>query len=439
MNGNNRKLNLIQTIALLVSGMIGSAIFSLSGLTISYAGPLSILSWIFAAIIQLFYGLSMAELATTYKKSGGVFIFPESSFDGEKGRRLGFMSAWGNFMADVVSVAFSSTYIAIYLSASFPTISKYQIPISIITIIICLLLNSIRFSTTGKINMILAIILAAILIFFSFIAIRNETFSIGNLIPYYGYGKNINLGLFKAIPVAMIGYSSVMSISFMVSEIDNADKNIKRAVYIGMSVVVLLYIVVIFAVVGNITSKELVDTDMVFIPLFAVCFQKLINFPYMKILISIAAVVALFTTMLVVMAINGRCMKAIADKKLLPGIFSKVNKADTPILSMMVLSIASIILSLFPSITETLVNLGALFAIITIVINLLSLIETRRKKRQSSFHSPLSNVGVIVIIAIFIICYIPDILSGGLNLWAFTMIWYLIGIVVYNVKSKSKA
>ena len=45
------KLGLGACIAILTGGCIGSAIFSISGMTMYYAGPASVLSWILGAII----------------------------------------------------------------------------------------------------------------------------------------------------------------------------------------------------------------------------------------------------------------------------------------------------------------------------------------------------------------------------------------------------
>ena len=47
----NGKLGLIPCVAIIVGGCIGSAIYSLSGMTMYYAGASAILSWVIAALI----------------------------------------------------------------------------------------------------------------------------------------------------------------------------------------------------------------------------------------------------------------------------------------------------------------------------------------------------------------------------------------------------
>ena len=69
--------------------MVGSAIFSLSGVTYAAAGPAVIITWILGGIILLLYGLETAELCTIYPKSGGIFIFPYEAPRGAQSARHG--------------------------------------------------------------------------------------------------------------------------------------------------------------------------------------------------------------------------------------------------------------------------------------------------------------------------------------------------------------
>lgn len=72
--------------AMIAGGMIGSSIFSLSGLTMTAAGPAAIITWAIAAAIMLCYGLVCAELSTRFPKSGGVFVFPSKALGKQRSR-----------------------------------------------------------------------------------------------------------------------------------------------------------------------------------------------------------------------------------------------------------------------------------------------------------------------------------------------------------------
>ena len=59
-----------------IGGMVGSSIFTLSGVTYGMAGSAALVTWFLAGIILLLYALNIAELATTFPKSGGVYVYP---------------------------------------------------------------------------------------------------------------------------------------------------------------------------------------------------------------------------------------------------------------------------------------------------------------------------------------------------------------------------
>ncbi len=64
MSSKNSKLGLFDSVYLLVGEMIGSAIFSLSGITILQAG-----------LILLAYGLQTVEFGFRFQQCGGIFNF----------------------------------------------------------------------------------------------------------------------------------------------------------------------------------------------------------------------------------------------------------------------------------------------------------------------------------------------------------------------------
>ena len=157
------KLGLTACVGIVVGGCIGSAIFSLSGLTMYYAGASSIISWILSGIILCMYGMQVCELAVRYPKSGGIFVFPQKVF-GEKNQKRGdfwgFVSAWGYIVSNFIAIAFSAIYVATYLGVSFESLASLQVPLAIVSVAICMVLNLMRITDAGKFNNLLVVALA---------------------------------------------------------------------------------------------------------------------------------------------------------------------------------------------------------------------------------------------------------------------------------------
>lgn len=434
-------LGLATCVTMIVGGMIGSAIFSLSGLTMYNAGPAAILSWIIAAAIMLMYGLIVAELSSRFPKSGGVFVFPARALGKteKQGNFWGWISTWGYINANIVAVAFAAIYVATYLGVSFPALSKLQIPLAIASIALCLVLNAVKFSITGKANLILVGGLIAAILIYVISSFASGKWDGSMLSPFFSQGAGGGAGFLSSVPVAMVGYGSIVAIAFMVSEVKNPNKNVLRSIFIAMSIVVAIYTAIILATVGLISAQFLVDNPgMRYIPLFAASFTKLQALPWVKYVISIAAVLALLTTMLVVLALTGRAIQAASQKQMLPAFFAKNNKAGVPFNATLIVALIAAVLSCFPSLTSTIVGFGALFAAITLSINIISLMVARRKFRDQEigFRAPGGIVVPILALVLIVTCYIPDIINGGWKIWLFTIGWYLIGLLVFAIMAK---
>ena len=87
-----RKLDLLDSMALVIGVIIGSGIFLVPG---SVAGQLgSLLSvigvWIVGGVLSIFGGLALAELGASLPTAGGLYVYIERAY----GRLVGFIYGW---------------------------------------------------------------------------------------------------------------------------------------------------------------------------------------------------------------------------------------------------------------------------------------------------------------------------------------------------------
>ena len=391
------------------------------------------------------YGIQVAELSIRYPKSGGVFVFPAKAMgkNEREGKVWGFISAWGYVISNIIAVAFSAIYVAVYLGVGFQALAGFRIPLAIISIVICTALNLIKVTSAGKYNNVLVALLVITMLTFVSIAMFAGRWNPQNMVPFFTQGAKGVAGFIQAIPNAMVGYGSVVAIAFMVGEVENPNRTVPKSLAISLILVVLLYQLMILGTMGNITTEFLIkNPGMRFIPMFAAAFTSLNMFPWLSKLISISALLALLTTMLVVGFLNARAVCSMANAKMLPAFFGKVNKNGVPSTACLTLSACTIVLSCFPSITELLVNLGSISAAITIVIVCFSLIASRKKLPhvEGNYAAPGGNIVSILTIILILVCYIPAIFNGSVYMWLFTFILYGIGgIIMFIMMKKNKA
>ena len=395
------KLGLTACIAMLAGGCIGSSIFSLSGMTMYYAGPAAILSWIIAAALCGSYGLQAAELSIRYPKSGGVYTFPARAIN----PKIGFVTAWGYLVSNTIAVAFAAIYVGTYLGVGWSFLGNLQIPLAILATLLCAWLCLNKISTAGKINNILVGVLIVTMLTYIIIAFTHPNFSWDNFV----------------------------AVAFLVGQVENPKKNVPTATVVALGLVVCLYVLMIVSTMGHVTAQFLIDNPgMRFIPMFAAAFTSMSNVVWLPKLISIAAFIALVTTMLVVLNLTANAMKSMADDGMLPATFTKLNKADSPAPAIIVVTVVSCILSCFPSATELLVNLGSLFAAVNVSMVIIAAVFARKKTtlEEDAFVAPGGNIISIITVVLILCTYIPKFFSGDITMWVFTIVLYVVGAVI---------
>ncbi|MCI9217477.1 APC family permease [Lachnospiraceae bacterium 42-17] len=444
-NNNNQggSLGLWTCVAMIAGGMIGSAIFSLSGLTIFQAGPSAVITWVIAAVIMLGYGLICAELSTRFPKSGGVFVFPSKSLGKteKEGKLWGWISTWGYINANIIAIAFAAIYVGTYLSVGFPVFANMQVPLAVISVLFVLILNSLKFSLTGKVNNLLVLGLAVSMIIYIAVAFGSGAWEAEAMTPFFTQGAGGSTGFLSMVPTAMVAYGSIVAMAFMVSEVKDPNRNVPKSILIAMAIVLALYLGIIIATLGMVSAGFLAENPgMQFIPLYAAAFTKLAAYPWISKVISLAALFALLTTMLTVVSLTSRAIQASALQGVMPKKLGENNKAGVPVYAAILVAVPSMIISCFPQFTSIIVGFAALFAAVTISINCVSLIVARKKfaLEEGAFKAPGGNALPVIAMILIVICYIPDIISGGWIIWAYTIVWYVIGIIFYKVRTKNQ-
>src|SRR5580704_9902604 len=125
-----RGLGLLDSVLLLVSGIIGSSIFLTAK---DIAGPLPnpvlfLLVWVLGALISLCACFAFAELGSMFPDSGGQYIYLREAY----GDLVAFLYGWMLFaVANGGTIAALSVAAAAYLGEVFPVVSQHHVVIAI--------------------------------------------------------------------------------------------------------------------------------------------------------------------------------------------------------------------------------------------------------------------------------------------------------------------
>jgi APA family basic amino acid/polyamine antiporter len=128
-----RGLSLLDSVLLLVSGIIGSSIFLTAK---DIAGPLPqpmlfLLVWVIGGVISLFGCVAFAELGSMFPESGGQYVYLREAY----GDLVAFLYGWMLFsVANGGSIAALSVAAAAYSGQVFPIISQEHVVFSLVGI-----------------------------------------------------------------------------------------------------------------------------------------------------------------------------------------------------------------------------------------------------------------------------------------------------------------
>jgi len=289
---SKRKLGLFDAAMLVMGSMIGSGIFIVSADIMRNLGSgyWLIVVWVITGVMTVAAAISYGELSAIFPKAGGQYTYLKEIF----GEMMGFLYGWGLFTViqtgtiAAVAVAFSkfTAYLIPALNDAAPIFQNggYKITwLQILAIFVILLLTYINtkgvesgkilqniFTGSKIIALIGLIVLGFLLVKSSFwtenMGLRWNAFnnikvdSSGNFMKT-GWESISGMTIMGGVAAAMVGsvFSSVAweNVTFISGEIENPKKNIVRAMVIGTSSVIILYLLVNFIYLNTLNRDSI--------------------------------------------------------------------------------------------------------------------------------------------------------------------------------------
>ncbi|KFC20410.1 APC family permease [Chryseobacterium sp. FH1] len=268
-----KKLKLWDAVMIVMGSMIGSGIFIVSADIMRNLGSgyWLIVVWLITTVMTVAAAISYGELSAMFPKAGGQYTYITEIF----GKPMGFLYGWGMFTViqtgtiAAVAVAFGkfTAYLVPSLNDAAPIFQSGEFQITWIQILAIVVILFLTFVNTkgvqfGKIlqNVFTSSKIIALLglIILGFILIDKSNWS-SNM--SFGWDAFQNLKntewtgisgatILGGIAAAMVGsvFSSVAweNVTFISGEIKNPKKNVVKAMILGTSAVMILYLLVNF-------------------------------------------------------------------------------------------------------------------------------------------------------------------------------------------------
>ncbi|MBW1839217.1 MAG: amino acid permease [Deltaproteobacteria bacterium] len=379
-----KELGLFEITVYGVGVILGAGIYAIMGEGAGLAGNAVWMSFIIAAIVASFTGLSYAELSSMYPKTAAEYNYTRKAFRKEwLAFLVGFtMIVAGLFFSATVSIGFAG-----YFSALFGT----PIIMTAIGLIVVLsLINFMGIKQSSKVNIISTFIELSGLVIIIIIGLPY----IGGAVNYFAapFGMSGIVGAAALLFFAFIGFENIANIS---EEAKNATKIIPRALILSLIISTILYILVAISAVSVIGWEGL---SMSSAPLADVAVAGM--GASMHLVLSVIALFATGNTVLIMLIVTSRMMYGIS-REYSRGLLSKIHKrTGTPHLAI----IAVLILSSFATLLGdlgTVANMTNAGVFITYLFVNSSLIRMRytKPKEERPFKVPI-NIGKMPVLPV---------------------------------------
>lgn len=429
-NGGLKRVLTVKDLTLMgVAAVIGGGIFSTIGSAAFNGGPGVIFLFIITAVTCGFTALCYAEFASRFPVAGSAYTYSYISF----GEIVAWIIGWalileyaignivvaiswsayfnnilravGIHLPDWLSVGFQTAYkineeaalagtdtsTLVYNTA--PKIAGIPFIINLPAFVIVALVTLLAYvgikesKKTANVMVILKIVVLLLVALIGFWYIfSNDTTS--NWTPFLPNGMS---GVLKGVSAVFFAYIGFDAISTTAEECANPQRDLPRGMIYSLIVCTIIYIVTALVITGLVRSSEFENvTD----PL-AFVFDK-INMQKVGFFISVSAVVAATSVLLVFQLGQPRIWMSMSRDGLLPKSFSKVSrKYQTPGFATIVAGVlvAGLVLFIDDKLITDLTSIGTLFAFVLVSAGVLYL--PRIQKEKGKFSIPYINAQFI--------------------------------------------
>ena len=242
------KIGLATATAVCLNAMIGSGIFTAPAAIASQVGPAGILAYLFVGIAVWCLALSFARLAQLLPHEGSFYIYTRAW----AGHYAGLLAAALYLFGLTVAMGMLGHVCSFYLADLLPMFSAGTLGLGTIGIIVLLNIFGVVLSQVGQ--QILLVCTLFPLIAISILCLMHAQWS--NFVPFAPYGFGNILSVTRVVIFGFLGFECASSLYGIV---ENAYKNVPRAISYSIGLITLIYMIFVSAIISAVPLHLLQD------------------------------------------------------------------------------------------------------------------------------------------------------------------------------------
>ena len=374
-----RSIGLLGAVSIGIGGMVGGGIFAVLGEAVSLAHGATAIAFAVAGLVAIFTAYSYAKLSLAYQSRGGTVTFIDKAFgDNILSGSVNFM-LWLSYL---VTISLYATAFASY-GATFFTYKSAWLDHALISgaIILPAIINLVSASFVGKSETVIVVIKVTLLILV--IAVGASYVDTERMSPHNWASP---LSIVVAGMIIFVAYEGFELIANSAEDIKDPDKNLPRAFYLSVVIVILLYISISIITVGSVSEEVLMKAKDYALAEAAKPALGQTGF----IIVASAALLSTFSAINATIYGNARLGYTIAKEGRLPKMLMD-SKRDVPFNGVLFTTLFSLMLANTIDLTEIAIIGSASFLLLFFIVNI-SAYRLRKKIQASPFILIISTI-----------------------------------------------
>jgi APA family basic amino acid/polyamine antiporter len=268
-----REIGLYSAIAIVVSNMVGTGIFTTSGYILETVGNTStlLLGWTVGGVFALCGALCYGELGARYPQAGGEYVYLREAY----GKPVAFLSGWISlivgFSAPIAAGAIAfSTYLLRAFGIRYdiyPIFSVFGVPLfslslpvflAIAVVVLLSILHAHSLHIGSRVQNLLTLFKVVLVVGFICAGYFASQRSVGAVSQTFSFDVKVLDGNFAvALIYISFAYSGWNAAAYLGGEIKKPSRNIPMAMLIGTVAVTSLYLLLNFVYLLALPPEEM--------------------------------------------------------------------------------------------------------------------------------------------------------------------------------------
>ncbi|MCY3574180.1 MAG: amino acid permease [Chloroflexi bacterium] len=457
-----RSLGLFDITMIGVGAMIGAGIFVLTGIAAGTAGPALILAFALNGVITVLTAMVYAELGSAIPEAGGGYLWVKEGLPGPNGFLAGWMSwfahavagslygvGFGGFIYELMRIllldpaAHHDEHAGVFLQGPLQlpfgiTLTEGEVVQKLFAVLIILLFLYINYRGTsetgavGNIVTVLKVIIIGIFIVSGLFVIFGEPARVEAFQPF---DPNGIIGIVSAMGLTFIAFEGYEIIVQAGEEVREPRKNIPRAVFLSLAIVVPIYMLVAVVIIGAVDPPEgvpifewLGELGEIGIARAAAQFM-----PFGTFLIMVGGLLSTMSALNATTFSSTRVSFAMGRDRALPDRFSSVSaKTRTPHVALGWSGVLILFVALTLPIEDVAASADIMFILLFLQVNLAVITIRGKYGKDLKYGFLLPFFPILPMIAIGMqFLLLLSLFNVSILAWVYASVWVGGGLLIY--------